>query len=708
MSSIKSKILSLSDYYHFFVVGIVLVALSLKYIFFIFVLILFLLVLLLKNKKIFICSIVVILLFGLHYCLKELVYNQSLNISNYNFKIIDKKIGNTYINYVIKNGLHKYQFSSKEKYEIGDIIRIDGVIEKQVIHYPNAFDYQEYLHYQNIKGIIKPDKITTIDNQFCLSKLNYYIQDLIINNMSGIGKDYLMTLTIGVDDTLDTDNISKIGISHLFVISGLHVAMIIMFLEFIMKKLKVKPLYQKIIIVIILGGYVLIVNFLISVIRVYLNYLLKLMFKLKQLDLISINFMIVVLINPYIIFQLSFILSYLIAFFMCIYQEKQILKNKFLNKTLNLYILTFLIQLLVFPFVVSINPDFNIISILVNPLFIFIVSYIFLPFSFLTLIIPIIYPLYSLFASIFDYLVENIAKIDVLTICLGNTNVYLKSLYYVCFYFLLKGYYLNILRYYMVFIIIVVCWYFKGVFVLNDQVYFLDLPEGDASLIISKNSTQVILIDTGEVTNNNIMTKILKDFGIKKINYLIITHGDSDHIGGAYDICRSIKIENLILNKYDVLEKSYPLRKKAKNILLLESGNMIKEQDFYLKVLSPSKNYQNINDNSLTFILNFKNLRILYTGDISEKVELEIINDYKGIDVDILKIAHHGSTTSSSIKFLESIKYRYAVIMSGYYNTFGFPKDEVVNRIPNKKRLLTKDLTTICFTKQKNRWVLKN
>ena len=263
--------------------------------------------------------------------------------------------------------------------------------------------------------------------------------------------------------------------------------------------------------------------------------------------------------------------------------------------------------MLVFPFVVSINPDFNIISILVNPLFIFIVSYIFLPFSFLTLIIPIIYPLYSLFASIFDYLVENIAKIDVLTICLGNTNVYLKSLYYVCFYFLLKGYYLNILRYYMVFIIIVVCWYFKGVFFLNDQVYFLDLPEGDASLIISKNSTQVILIDTGEVTNNNIMTKILKDFGIKKINYLIITHGDSDHIGGAYDICRSIKIENLILNKYDVLEKSYPLRKKAKNILLLESGNIIKEQDFYLKVLSPVKNYQNINDNSLAFILNFKN-----------------------------------------------------------------------------------------------------
>lgn len=707
MSLIKSKISLLYNNFHFLVIGIVFTVLSYKNNIFIIALIIYLIICFFKNKKIFLSLLIVLIIFIVHFVLKEIVYHQIPNLNGI-YQIINVSNNGNYYNYEIKQKAYKYKISTKDKYYIGDLIKIEGKLQENVVHYPKGFNYQEYLHFKNIKGIIEPTKITKVGNKFCIAKINYLIQDYIINNFEGIAKDYLMTLTIGVDDYLDTNSINKIGISHLFVISGLHVAMLIIILECLLKRMNIPIKVQKVIILMILGLYVIIVNFLISVIRVYLNYIFKLFFKLNQLDCISINFIIVVLINPYIILQLSFILSYMIAFFMCVYQEKKIVKNNRLNKILNLFILTLLIQLFVFPFVVAINPDFNLISILVNPFFIFLVSYLFLPFSFIILFIPILYPLYSNFVVIFDFLVQNIAKIDILTISLGNTNIYLKSLYYIFFYLLLKGYYLNNWKYFLGFIVILVCWYFKGIFVLTDQVYFLDLPEGEASLIISKNSSLVVLVDSGEVTNDLIMTKILKDFGIKKIDYLIITHGDSDHIGGAYDIAKSIKIKTLVLNKYDDLEKSYNIRKTAQKTMFLKESDKIIDKDLSINVLSPLNDYNNINDNSLAFILNFKNLKIFYTGDISEKVEYDIIQKHKNIDVDILKVAHHGSTTSSSIEFLNAIKYKYAIIMSGYYNKFGFPKDIVVNRIPKNKRLLTKELQTICFVCRQQRWILKN
>lgn len=652
--------------------------------------------------------LIILSITSLLYIVKDIFYFKPVNYRNNTFQIIQCTYNGNYNKYIIKHKYSKYQFTSKDKYQLGDIILIDGEIEEQKVHYPNGFDYQEYLHYQNIVGIIKPSSIKLVGNKWCFGNLNYNIKQFINNKFTGKAKDYLLTLTIGVNDTLDTDNINKIGISHLFVISGLHVSMIILFFEFILNKFKLSKKLESILIITILGIYVLAVNFLISVIRVYISYILKVTTKFNQLDRISINLILVVLFNPYIIFQMSFILSYMIAFFMCIYQEKKILKYIVLNKILNLFILTFLIQLFVFPFVVTINPDFNFISILVNPFFILVVSYIFLPISFITIVFPVIFPIYEYFVSIFEYLVENCANIDILCLSLGNTNIYLKSLYYVFFYFLMRGYYLNNFKYYILFAVIIACWYFKGIFVLSDQIYFLDLPEGDASLIISKNSSQIILVDSGEITSNNILTKIIKDFGIKEIDYLIITHGDSDHIGGAYDLSKTIKIRRLVLNKYDDLLKSESLTKVAQKTYYVKANDKLVEKNMKIDVVSPSKDYKNINDNSLAFILNFKDMKIFYTGDISTKVEYDIIKNYKNINVDILKVAHHGSLTSTSMQFLNSIKYRYAVIMSGYYNMFGFPKEIVVNRIPKEKRLLTKQLNTICFLKRGKQWVLKN
>jgi competence protein ComEC len=386
--------------------------------------------------------------------------------------------------------------------------------------------------------------------------------------------------------------------------------------------------------------------------------------------------------------------------------KKKIL-NKIINYLLNTLLLTFLIQLLVLPFVISINPDFNLISIIINPIFIIFVTYLYLPISFIILIIPSILPIFSYITNIFEYLVQKTANIEFLLLSLGNIHVVFKVLYYVVFYLLLIAFETKKLKLCLFFILFMFCWYYKGCFKLNDELYFLDLHEGESTVIVSKHTKDVIVIDTGEVSKNFDFTKIIKNLGIKEIDYLIISHSDSDHIGGAINLVKYVKVKNLVLSYYDKTSSTNYLKKYSKNVYYLRSGNQITTKYFKLNVISPNKDYKNINDNSLVFTLEINNIKFLFTGDISTKVEKDIIKNNK-INVDFLKIAHHGSKTSTCNEFLNNINFKYAVVMSGYYNPFGFPIKEVMNRIPKYKQLRTDEVQTIKVILKKNKYIIKN
>lgn len=716
MSSIKSKILLLYDdlktNFHFIVISIVLVVISIKHYYFVILLVIYFTMLFLKNKKILVISLIISLFYFSHYIIKEINYNKNIELP-----ITGKVIGitkyETYNQLLIKDNNYKYIIKTKDSYLIGDIIAITGEQEEYKVHYPNQFDYTNYLHYQNIKGVINSTNIKLVDHKFTLSSIHYQIKDYIDNRFPSNESSYLNTLVIGNDDTLNSEDIDKIGISHLFVISGLHVSILVMIVNRILKLFKFNQNIINYITVILIGLYVCLTNFLISVIRVFISLVFKTFFKLDKLDLISLNFIVVVLVNPYIIFSLSFILSYLIAFFMMLYNIKITInvKNKTLNKIINYLVntllLTLLIQLLVLPFVISINPDFNLISILVNPIFILFVTYLYLPISFLTVLFPVILPIYSYITIIFEYLAKNSANIEFLCIPLGNINTLFKVLYYGVYYVLLISIETKKYKYSIIFIIFMIGWYHQGIFRFKDTIYFLDMPEGDSTVIITKHMKDVIVIDTAEKTKNNDFTKIIKNFGIKHIDYLIISHSDSDHIGGSFDLVKKVKVKNLILGIYDKNEVTNYVKRYCMNTYYLKSNDQIKTKRFHINVLSPMKDYQNINDNSLVFILTLNNTKFLFTGDISTKVEKDLIKTYQ-INVDYLKVAHHGSKTSTSNEFLSNIKYKYAVVMSGYYNPFGFPINEVMDRIPKYKQLRTDERQTIVLSYKKKKFVLKN
>lgn len=191
---------------------------------------------------------------------------------------------------------------------------------------------------------------------------------------------------------------------------------------------------------------------------------------------------------------------------------------------------------------------------------------------------------------------------------------------------------------------------------LNNPIFhisYIDIGQGDSILIKLPFNTCNILIDTGSKYNYYKLKKYLYDQGIYNIDYLIITHNDSDHNG-----CIEELKNNFYVNK------------------IITKGEDINYNDFCLKYLYIG-DFDNDNDNSLVYWMNINNFGFLFTGDISSMAEKMYIKKYKYLNVDFLKVSHHGSSSSSSKYFIGNTLPRYAIIStSGQYN---HPSKETIN-----------------------------
>ena len=195
----------------------------------------------------------------------------------------------------------------------------------------------------------------------------------------------------------------------------------------------------------------------------------------------------------------------------------------------------------------------------------------------------------------------------------------------------------------------------------------------------------------------------LKRKGVNTIHYLILTHSDSDHAGQASEIIEQFNVHNLIINAYDDNDNINQITSqlgKTKLIKVKEGDILNINKDIIFKVISPGIDYQDTNNNSLVMIGEVFGLSYLFTGDISTQVEKELIKKYD-LSVDVLKVAHHGSNTSSSEDFLKNTNARVAIIMSGSHNPFGFPKPQVVKRLKENIDMVlsTSDYYTISITR---------
>ena len=216
--------------------------------------------------------------------------------------------------------------------------------------------------------------------------------------------------------------------------------------------------------------------------------------------------------------------------------------------------------------------------------------------------------------------------------------------------------------------------------------YFLDVGQGDASVVVTPDRS-VIVIDTGGLKNYDTGSKIVAPFlyslGKSKIDLLILSHGDHDHAGGAAGLARKIKIDKVILpyEKYSEAERRLLTQIERDKVITAQTGQRFSFSEVQLEIIaapSVSAGLASGNDASIVCAITNGRPRLLYTGDMDD-VKEGMLHDL--VPYDLLKVGHHGSRYSSSGYFLQQVQPRLAVISSGMGNGYGHPHEEALERL---------------------------
>lgn len=603
--------------------------------------------------------------------------------------------------------------------EIGDKVHLKGklvVPEDNTI--PNAFNYKKYLYQNKIYYTLNISEIKILDKT---NNIFYKIKNYAYNRANNIKNNkYIYAYILGSTDGLDNSVLNSYrtnGVSHLFALSGLHVGIFSMVLLSILKKLKIKDIITYIIIFLVLLLFSFITGFSSSMLRSTLLFFLLGINKIYKLEVKTINilylvFTILLMINPFTIYSASFILSFTTTFFLMLGSE--MLQNKNYIKTLfAVSALSFVSSIGVsIYFFGSINP----LGILLNLIFVPFVSFIVFPLALIVYICPFLINLLVLFTNIMEYLSLKFATIN-MTIYFPNINIYTVLIYYILLTISLKTKNKKILIF-MLSIIIV--WKVYPYF--NDEtiIYFIDVGQGDSALLVTPHKKHALLMDTGgsikykkepweeTKTSYNIATDSLIPFmrsiGVYKLDYLIITHGDTDHGGSAVDLVKNFQVSKVIFNcgSYNDLENKLIKVLDMKNIKYYSCIKELNIDNNKLYFLN-TKDYDNENDNSSVIYTELNNYKFLFMGDASILTEKEILNKYNLPNIDMLKVGHHGSKTSSSEEFIDTINPKFSIINVGKNNRYGHPNKEVLDTLDNSKIYRTDIDGSIMFKIKKDK-----
>lgn len=591
--------------------------------------------------------------------------------------------------YYFKNDEYKF---FKKKVNIGSSVIVKGkLVSPKNNTVPYLFNYKKYLYNKRVYYTLKIDNIKILkENSNSFIKL----KNKVIKHVNSY-KDstYLYAFILGKTELISDEVLTSYrenGISHLFALSGLHVSIFSSILLFILKKLRFKEILNYVLIFIFLLLFSFITGFSPSILRATLLFFLlginKVFYlNIRTLDILYLVFIILVIINPFIIYNLSFILSFTAAFFLIF--SSDLLKGK--NYFVSLFKVSLLSYFASLPLSIYYFGYTNLLGTILNLVFVPLVSFVVFPLTLLTFIISKFYSILNITTNLLESLSLLFNKFKII-IYFPRIN-----LIFVFIYLSILMLYIKFKKKICLYLIIVLLIFFKirPYMDNNTYIYYIDVGQGDSILVVTPHLNKTILIDTGGIVsfNENYKSNIVKNktipffrrIGINKVDYLFLTHGDYDHAGEANELLSNFCVKKVFINKGNINN----IEKKINNKEVLRLKNFVIDN---IKVNSLNNNvFNNENDDSTILLFNIYDYKFLFMGDASIKTEEYLLNNYILPNVDILKVGHHGSYTSTSTDFINVIKPKYSVISVGENNMYKHPNKSVLDILDNTKLFRT-------------------
>ena len=656
---------------HFFLIAVILLILGLKYYFILIFLFLYLLFILKKTK--YIIPILLILLLFLMVITSLKLIRQNNKRDNYIGRI--SEVNDKY--YVLNTGLFKVKcYEYNHNYTPGDVVEINISLYDDNKSYEYDFDNEEYLYSKGISynGKIKESKL--LFKTPSIFSLKYYYLKYLKTKLSDYSYKYTEALIFGKKE-MDSDILdaySILGISHILAISGLHIILLFKIISFILQKLF--SYHGDFLPTVLILFFVLLIGMPPSAFRAALFLALsglnkKGKIKYTKLDILSFSAILMLLLNPYSLFSISFILSYLVSFII-IFSDDLITGN---NKLLNKYKLYLVIYVFTLPFVVRTTNQISLISILLSPILSTFIGYLLLPISLILSVFPVLDIVLKYVFIFLNTYILNLSGYGYV-VYIESFNIYKIIIYYVIASFVLltlaiKKYRLTSISILILYLIFIFSFKFID---LASYVTYMDVGQGDSALIRLKQNKGNILIDCYNSFD------YLKRIGIKNIDYMVLTHSDSDHTGDYEKIYKYFNVKKIIYPKYDngfeTLLEGY-LNKEE-----VDYTSKLYIDEYSIDVLGPINAYEDPNSNSIVLKMTIDNSSFLFTGDMTKNEEIDLINKYGSyLDSDFLKVAHHGSNTSSCSDFLKLVNPKNSIISVGLNNKYHHPSDDVVDRL---------------------------
>ena len=642
--------------------------------------------------------------------------------------------------YTIKANNKKYFLNVKKnvKFEYGDTIVVNGIFNKpkERRNY-KGFNYKEYLQTQGIYGTINSNNIDFVNNnKNIFNQIFLKVKNLIQKSFKQDISNVLLGVFLGYTNEINKDikeSFNESNISHILAVSGMHIGYLLLFCSFIFDRLVGKK-HSNILIMLVLALYINIVGFSTSVIRAAFMTFLAIGAKLthKKSDMctsLSISLLCLLIYNPFSIRNVGLLFSYIATIGIITYLKifnfnKKIINNIGVTISATIFILP--ITAIYFNKIPIMSISISvIIGILVGP--VFILTLFFISFNGI-LHLPLLANILSFLVKIILTISKNASKVPFNKIYVKRPSFLEILSYYVIVFLslflfsiynpkrkynkafnkriknlisLLKfRYYQNKKKIISMVLIIVFFSFLTFLIPKNLKINFIDVGQGDSCLIVTPHNKK-ILIDGGGSENydvgKNTLIPYLLARKIKKIDYIIISHFDTDHVGGILSVMKELKVKKVIISKQGEDSENFQkfndiVREKKIKVEVVNKGDKLKiEKGLYFDILWPNSSRfvsENIlNNNSIVCKLQYKNFSMLFTGDIEKIAEKRILQEYKNntniFNSTVLKVAHHGSKTSSIQEFLDVTKPTIAVIGVGENNKFGHPNEDVIKRLEN-------------------------